>query len=100
MFTLRSSASGGLRPFSEEKGLKNLKRLFNSLAMAQFVAQEHLGSEPQSTAPSFHRTLIVHREALKVFLEFLEPFSSEKGSKPRGSDWSEATTHGEAVQTR
>jgi len=33
----------------------------------------------------------------KVFLEVSEPFSSEKGSKPRGSDWSEATTHGEAV---
>ena len=27
----------------------------------------------------------------KVFLEVSEPFSSEKGSEPRGSDWSEAT---------
>ena len=32
-------------------------------------------------------------------MEFLEPFSSEKGSKPRGSDWSEATTRGEAADS-
>ena len=110
---LRSSASGGgrfapvapagdaslqslprgLRPFSEEKGLKNLKRLFCRFAsVAQFASQVQLGIESRQTAPSFRRALVkhrafrnflaLHREAIKVFLEFLEPFSSEKGSKP------------------
>jgi len=52
-----------------------------------------------------HQVVALHREALKVFLEVLEPFSSEKGSeppealaaKPRTGARS-ATTHGEAVQ--
>ena len=50
--------------------------------MAQFASQVQLGSESRRTAPSFHRALVKHREAIEVFLEFLEPFSSEKGSKP------------------
>ena len=36
----------------------------------------------QNFTIKFLTTLRVNREAIKVFLEFLEPFSSEKGSKP------------------
>ena len=31
---------------------------------------------------TLHPVVNKHREAIKVFLEFLEPFSSEKGSRP------------------
>ena len=66
--------------------------------MAQFASQVQFGIESRRTAPSSHRTCGEHREAIEVFLKFLKTFSSEKVFKPRGSDWSEATTHGEAVQ--
>ena len=83
----------GLRPFSEEKGLKNLKRLFISLrvsgsACCTGVARHRVPPNCSKFSPNVgaapHILLCCgeNREALKVFLEVLEPFSSEKGSKP------------------
>jgi len=43
------SASGGLRPFSEEKGLKNLKRLFNPWQDFEFLLPPYVTNSHPNT---------------------------------------------------
>ena len=40
------------------------------------------GFKPREGSVTLHPVVNKRREAKKVFLEFLEPFSSEKGSRP------------------